>query len=83
MSFNPEPTTQAKEIVSSDKRRRSKVHPPIYFNNIEVKWASDHKTLGLVKHINEKIKIALKGASIMKHLAPSKYIFGRIWIFVI
>ena len=77
MSFNPDPTKQAEEIIFSHKRR-SQDHPPIYFNNIEVKRVSNHKHLGLVldsklsftKHINEKIATARKGIGIIKHLAP-------------
>ena len=77
MSFNPDPTKQAEEILFSYKRK-SPDHPPIYFNNIEVKRVSDHKHLGLVldsklsfvKHINEKIAIARKGIGVIKHLAP-------------
>ena len=76
MSFNPDPTKQAEEIIFSYKRK-SPDHPPIYFNNIEVKRVSDHKHLGLVldskllftKHINDKISIARKGIGVIKHLA--------------
>ena len=76
MSFNPDPTKQAEEILFSHKLA-SPNHPPIYFNGIEVKRVSDHKHLGLtldsklsfVKHINEKISLARKGIGIIKHLA--------------
>ena len=76
MSFNPDPTKQAEEIIFSQKRNEID-HPPIYFNNIEVKRVSDHKHLGLVldskltfkKHINEKLSIARKGIGVIKHLA--------------
>ena len=76
MSFNPDPTKQAEEIIFSQKRK-AVCHPPIYFNNNEVKRVDDHKHLGLVldsklsftKHINEKIAIARKGIGIIKHLA--------------
>ena len=69
MSFNPDPTKQAVEILFSQKLK-SVEHPPIYFNNIEVKRVTDHKHLGLnldpklsfIKHISEKIGIARKGA---------------------
>ena len=75
--WNPDPTKQAEEIIFSQKRR-SPDHPPIYFNNFEVKKVSDHKHLGLildsklsfVKHINEKIASARKGIGVIKHLAP-------------
>ena len=77
MCFNPDPTKQAEEILFSQKRR-SPVHPPLYFNNFEVKRVSDHKHLGLVldsklsfvKHINETVASARKGIGIIKHLAP-------------
>ena len=35
MSFNPDPTKQAVEILFSQKLKNVE-HPPIYFNNIEV-----------------------------------------------
>ena len=49
MSFNPDPTKQAAEILFSQKQR-SPDHPPINFNNIEVKIkrVSDDKHLGLI-----------------------------------
>ena len=77
MSFNPDPTKQAEEIIFSYKRKCPD-HPPVYFNNIEVKRVRDHKHLGLVldskllftKHINDKITTARKGIGVIKHLAP-------------
>ena len=77
ISFNPDQTKQAEEMIFSQKRNNV-FHPPIYFNNIEVKRVEDHKHLGLVldsklsftKHINEKIATARKGIGIIKHLAP-------------
>ena len=76
MSFNPDPTKAAEEILFSCKRA-SPVHPPIYFNNIEVKRVNDHKHLGLVldsrlsfaNHIKEKIGKARKGIGVIKHVA--------------
>ena len=77
MSFNPDPTKLAEEVLFSYKRQ-SPQHPPIYFNNNEVKRVNDHKHLGLIldsklsftKHINEKVSIARKGIGVIKHLAP-------------
>ena len=77
MSFNPDPTKQAEEVLFSFKNI-SPEHPPIYFNNTEVKKVNDHKHLGLIldsklsftKHINEKIAIARRGIGIIRHLAP-------------
>ena len=76
MSFNPDPTKQAEEILFSVKNSRTD-HPPLYFNGIEVKRVSEHKHLGLildskltfVKHINEKISIARKWIGVIKHLS--------------
>ena len=60
MSFNPDPTKQAEEILFSNKHK-SPNHPPIHFNHTEVKRVQHHKHLGLIldsklsftKHINE------------------------------
>ena len=88
MSFNPDPTKQAEEILFSQKHK-SPDHPPIYFNNIEVKRVSDHQHLGLIldsklsfaKHISEKISTARKGIGIIKHLAPYLPLKSRDQIF--
>ena len=77
MSFNPDPTKQAEEILFSCKLK-SPNHPPIYFNATEVKTVKHHKDLGLIldpklsfmKHINEKIAVARKGIGTIKHIAP-------------
>ena len=77
MSFNPDPTKQAEEIIFSRKRNRQD-HPPIFFNNFVVKTVSDHKHFGLIidsklkfpKHINEENATARKGIGAIKHLAP-------------
>ena len=76
MSFNPDPTKSAEEIIFSHKRTRP-VHPPLFFNNIEVKHVNDHKHLGLtldsklrfVNHISEKVSKALKGVGVIKYLS--------------
>ena len=88
MSFNPDPTKQAEEILFSHKLK-SPDHPPIYFNSIEVKRVNDHKHLGLIldsklsfaKHISEKISTARKGIGIIKHLAPYLPLKSRDQIF--
>ena len=88
MSFNPDPTKQAEEILFSQKTN-SPDHPPINFNNIEVKRVSDHKHLGLnldpklsfVRHISDKIGIARKGIGIIKHLASYLPLKSRDQIF--
>ena len=79
MSFNPDPTKQAEEIIFSQKLKKVN-HPPIFFNNIEVKRVNDHKHLGLIldaklsftKHVKEKNSTGRKGIGIIKHLATYK-----------
>ena len=62
MSFNPDPTKQAEQIIFS--RKASKVeHPVIYFNGSEVETVSPNKRIGLIldetlnfaEHIKEAI----------------------------
>ena len=75
MSFNPDPTKPAEEILFSQKA--SKIdHPPLFFNGIEVKRVSEHKHLGLIldpklnfaAHLREKTGTAKKGIGMIKHL---------------
>ena len=76
MSFNPDPTKQAVQVVFTRKSKQID-HPKIYFNNNEVKTVNDHKHLGLIldsklsfiSHINEKISKAHKGLGIIKPLS--------------
>ena len=76
MSFNPDLNKPAEEVLFSLKSQSPR-HPPIYFNNTQVKRVNDHKHLGLIldsklsftKHINDKIANARKGIGIIKHLA--------------
>ena len=88
MSFNPDPSKQAEEILFSQKLK-GPVHPPIYFNDNEVKRVSYHKHLGLIldakfsfaKHFNEIIASARKGIGIIRHLAPYLPLKSRDQIF--
>ena len=75
MSFNPDPTKPAEEILFS--RKKTPVdHPPLYFNGLEVKRVTEHKHLGLIldplldfaAHIKEKSNTARKGIGLIKHL---------------
>ena len=47
MSFNPEPSKQAQEVIFSRKIRKT-YHPSIYFNNKSVKQVPSQKHLGLI-----------------------------------
>ena len=76
MSFNPDPNKQAVEMLFSRKRSEQN-HPPLFFNNVLVALASDHKHLGIIldckllltKHISEKVAKARKGIGIIRHLS--------------
>ena len=52
MSFNPDPTKQAQEVIFSRKTTK-KIHPKIFFNNIPVSKANSQKHLGL--HLDSKL----------------------------
>ena len=76
MSFNPDPTKQAVQLLFTQKSKQI-VRPKIYFNDIEVKTVNDHKHLGLIldsklsfiSHIHEKISKAHKELGIIKSLS--------------
>ena len=75
MSFNPDLTKQATEVVFSRKTKHIN-HPPLYFNNSTVVTSPIQKHLGLVlekrlvfhHNLNEKISKATKGISLIKRL---------------
>ena len=75
MSFNPEPTKQAIEMIFSQKRNEDN-HPPLFFNGSLVSKEPFHKHLGLIldskltfiEHVNEKIKVAKRFIGILKYL---------------
>ena len=71
MSFNPDVSKQAQEVVFS--RESHKVaHPPVLFNNVPVKRCSIQKHLGihldeksnLNRHVTEEITKANKGIGV-------------------
>ena len=76
MSFNPDPNKPAEEIIFSHKRH-CQDHPPLYFNDIQVKQVNEHKHLGLIldskltfaNHTNEKLSKARKGIGVIKYLS--------------
>ena len=75
MSFNPDPTKPAEEIIFSRKLNQQ-VHPPL-FNNIMVKQVNEHKHLGLtldskltvINHIVENIAKTRQGVGVIKYLS--------------
>ena len=68
MSFNPDPTKPAEEIIFSH-RRDPPVHPPLFFNDIEVKQVNGHNHLGLILDSKEKISKANNGVGVIKYLS--------------
>ena len=75
MSFNPDPTKPAEEILFSHKKSKPH-HPPLFLNGIEVKRVTEHTHLGLtmdpklnfISHINEKSSKARQGVGLIRHL---------------
>ena len=68
MSFNPDPTKQAVQVVFTRKSKQID-HPKIYFNDIEVKTVNDHKHLGFILHSKLSfIDIEVKTVNDHKHL---------------
>ena len=76
MEFNPDITKQATELIFSCKKA-SPLHPPLIFNDTDVRKVDEHKHLGLVldsrlsfrKHLTEKIKMAKMNLGIIKNLS--------------
>ena len=76
MSFNPDPSKQATEIVFSKKRSNTQL-PALTFNNNILITSDSHKPLGLIldrklnfkNHLSEKISKANKeGVGVIKRL---------------
>lgn len=75
MTFNPDITKQAIEVIFSWKKKKP-IHPQIIFNDVPVLRQSSTKHLGLIlddrltfkKHIEEKIKTANKGLGLLRYL---------------
>ena len=75
MSFNPDPSKQAKEITFSTKRSNTQL-TVLIFNNSIISPSDSHKHLGMILdsklnfkcHLSEKISKANKGIGIIKRL---------------
>ena len=75
ISFNPDPSKQAKEIVFSKKRSTTQL-PDLIFNNNIISCVDSHKHLGMILdnklnfnyHLKEKISIANKGIGTIRLL---------------
>ena len=75
MSFNPDISKQAQEVIFSRKAIKAS-HPAVFFNDIPVARCLTHKHLGMYldeklnfgNHITEKIAKANKGIGVIKKL---------------
>ena len=75
MSFNPDPTKQAKEIIFS-KKIISGTQPSLFFNISLIEQDTTQKHLGLTLdhklafqyHVNEKMEKAMKGIGLLRKL---------------
>ena len=77
MSFNPDISQQAEEVIFLGSRKVVKTsHPTVFFNDISVARSSTHKNLGMYldeklnfgHHITEKIAKANKSIGVIKKL---------------
>ena len=83
MSFNPDPTKQAEQVIFSTKASKVE-HPAIYFYGSEAEKVRHHKhihlildeTLNVAEHIKEAIIKASRGIGIIRFL--SKYVHRDI-----
>ena len=75
MSFNPDPSKQAQEVIFSRKLIKP-IHSPLFFNNEEVIKSTHQKHLGLIldeklnlfDHVSSMISKANKGIGIIRKL---------------
>ena len=75
MSFNPDPTKQAQDIIFSRKNYKDS-HPDLVFNGCVVQKSNSQKHLGLYlddtlsfkKHIKEAFDKTSKGINVLKRL---------------
>ena len=75
MSFNPDVSKQAQEVIFSRKKNIGN-HPAVFFNNLPITRKSAQKHLGLLldeklnfsEHINEKLKKVTKSINLLRKL---------------
>ena len=75
MSFNPDPSKQAQEIIFSRKSKRS-THPPLIFNNNNFSQTYSQKHLGVIldfkltyeEHLNNVLAKLNKAVGLLRKL---------------
>ena len=73
MSFIPDPTKQAQEVIFSRKATKN-IHPKIFFNNIPVSKADFQKHLGL--YLDSKLSFEIHIKTITK--ISTSITFGKV-----
>ena len=76
MSFNPDPNKQAVEVTFS-KKRIPMNHPPIFLNDVPVKYVQEQKHLGIIldpnlsftSHIKSIISKSRQGIGMLRFLS--------------
>ena len=76
MSFNPDPTKQAVELIFSRKKKPHN-HPLILFNDTPISKTEEHKHQGLIldsklsfnSHIKSVISMSRRGIGLIKYLS--------------
>ena len=75
MSFNPDPSKQAQEVIFSDKSKRP-THPPLVFNNNNLskffsKIPGCHIRFSFEDHLNNVLAQVNKAADLLRKLRNS------------
>ena len=59
MSFNPDPSKKAQEVIFS-RKVNNVLHPPLTFNNVDVGQIRSQKHLGMFLGCKSKLVSAMK-----------------------
>ena len=89
MSFNPDPSKQAQEVIFSQKLKKA-THPPLVFNNANVSQCKsqkhlgiilDHRTIGLLRKLQNLLPrealITIYKAFVRPHLDYGDVLFDQ------
>ena len=79
MSFNPDPSKQAQEVIFCRKIKKPN-HPELIFNKIPVNQTSYHKHLGMF--LNSKLTFGEHLSTLLKKLTnPLDYYVNFRWAY--
>ena len=77
MSFNPDPSKQAKEITFSTKRSNTQL-PVLIFNNSIISPSDSHKHLGMILDSKLNFKGKLSPEKIFQNIPYKGFILTKI-----